>query len=62
MNSFEKQGYEVRHYYNKITVIVENTEYLICDKKFGKTNYNKEIEQSWIDAKKKGIIPITKWN
>ena len=56
MNSFEKNGYEVLYRYNKITTEIGGKTYLICDKKFGKTDYSKEIENSYKDAIKKGVI------
>lgn len=61
MNSFEKNGYEVSHFYNKITTEIDGKTYLICNKKFGKTDYSEEIENSYKDAIKKGIIPLNKW-
>tara|TARA_Y100001963_G_scaffold134940_1_gene196034 strand:+ start:265 stop:456 length:192 start_codon:yes stop_codon:yes gene_type:complete len=61
MNNFEKAGYEVRHYYNHISVVIDDKEYHICDKVFGTTNYDDKINNAWNDAKKKGLIPITKW-
>ena len=61
MNSFEKSGYEVNHYKSKITVDIDGKEYLICHKVFGKIEYNKQIEDAYKEAKKKGIVPITKW-
>ena len=58
MNSFEKNGYEVSHFYNKITTEIDGKTYLICNKKFGKMDYSKEIEDSYKDAMEKGIIPM----
>ena len=56
MNSFEKNGLEVLYRYDKITVEIDGKTYLICDKKFGKLDYSKEIENSYKDAVKQGIM------
>ena len=61
MNKFEKSGYELYHYYDQIAVVIDGKEYHICDKAFGKTNYDKEIEGAYKEAQEKGIIPINKW-
>ena len=56
MNSFEKNGFEVLYRYDKITVEIDGKTYLICDMKFGKLDYSKEIENSYKDAVKQGIM------
>ena len=55
-NEFNKLGCEILDYYNKISVIIKDKKYLICNKKLGKTNYDAEIKKSFLDAKEKGLI------
>tara|TARA_Y100001973_G_C5183118_1_gene326117 strand:- start:17 stop:196 length:180 start_codon:yes stop_codon:yes gene_type:complete len=55
-NEFNKLGCEILDYYNKISVIIKDKKYLICNKELGKTNYDIEIKKSFLEAKKKGLI------
>tara|TARA_Y100000034_G_scaffold113275_1_gene148089 strand:- start:24 stop:218 length:195 start_codon:yes stop_codon:yes gene_type:complete len=55
-NEFKKRDCKILDYYNKISVLINGRTFLICEKNKLKTNYEPEIKNSFLKAKKIGLI------
>ena len=55
-NEFKKIGCEILDFYNKISVLINGKTFLICEKSQLKTNYETEIKNSFLKAKKLNLI------
>ena len=54
---FKLKGWDVQHHYGKITVVgSDGKSYHICDKREGKTDYSKEIWDSYSKAMELGLF------
>ena len=55
-NEFKKLGCEILDCYDKILVVIRFKTFLICEKSQLKTNYETEIKNSFLKAKKLNLI------